>query len=433
MSDQVNVGDYSLEISGDEVVVRDESGAIVETVDLDDVDGELTLPDGQTVDLASILADAGIENFQTAAGPANDNLGHINGGPGNFTAFRGTPDEFGGLDSAGALGGTSLGFDALNTDEKRSYDAQQEAPVLVTWSPHDPWSVAENQIEVSFGRIVNGNPADFKFEISDVRFEIVDGILQLRDGVSFDHETESGIELEITATSRTGDRQTLSVHIDVTDVNEAQTDLLIDATAANENVAGAVIGTVSVVDPDSEDGQSFQVSDDRFEIVDGQLKLKDGVSLDHESEPTVDVTVTATDNAGNQIIKTFTINVGDVNEAPVDIDLSGNTLVENVAGAVIGALTAIDPDAADSHSFEVSDPRFEVVGGHLKLKDGQSIDFETEPSLDVIVTATDSAGNKVQETFTLSVGGVNEAQTTLTLDQLPLSENVAGAIVGTLN
>ena len=30
MSDQVNVGDYSLEISGDEVVVRDESGAIVE-------------------------------------------------------------------------------------------------------------------------------------------------------------------------------------------------------------------------------------------------------------------------------------------------------------------------------------------------------------------------------------------------------------------
>ena len=104
-----------------------------------------------------------------------------------------------------------------------------------------------------------------------------------------------------------------------------------------------------------------------------------------------------------------------------------------MAGAVIGALTAIDPDAADSHSFEVSDPRFEVVGGQLKLKDGQSIDFETEPSLDVIVTATDSGGNKVQETFTLSVGGVNEAQTALTLDQLPVSENVAGAVVGTLN
>jgi len=66
VSDQVNVGDYSLEISGDEVVVRDETGAVVETVELDDVDGELTLPDGQKVDLASILADAGVENFQRA-------------------------------------------------------------------------------------------------------------------------------------------------------------------------------------------------------------------------------------------------------------------------------------------------------------------------------------------------------------------------------
>ena len=433
MSDQVNVGDYSLEISGDEVVVRDESGAIVETVELDDVDGELTLPDGQKVDLASILAGAGVENFQTAAGPANDNLGYINGGPGNFTPFHGTSDEFGGLNSEGALGGTSLGFSALNSDEKRTYDPSEEDQVLVTWSPHDPWSVAENRSGVSFGKIVNGNPADFKFEISDDRFEIVDGILQLREGVSFDYETEAGIELEITATSRTGDKQTLSVHIDVTDVNEAQTDLLIDTTAANENVAGAVIGNVSVVDPDGEDDQSYQVSDDRFEIVDGQLKLKDGVSLDHESESTVDVTVTATDNAGNQISKTFTVNVADVNEAPVDIDLSGNTLVENVAGAVIGTLTAIDPDAGDSHSFEVSDPRFEVVNGQLKLKDGQSIDFETEPSLDVVVTATDSAGNKVQETFSLSVGGVNEAQTALTLDQLLVSENAAGAVIGALS
>jgi hypothetical protein len=433
VSDQVNVGDYSLEISGDEVVVRDESGAIVETVDLDELEGELTLPDGQKVDLASVLADSDVGAFQTAAGPANDNLGFINGGPANFAPFQETQDEFGGLNSAGTLSGTSLGFDALNTDDKRSYDPnEQEAPVLVTWSSHDPWQIAENQSGGSLGRIVNGNPADFKFELSDDRFEIVDGILQARDGVSFDYETESGIEIEITATSRTGDVQTLSVHIDVTDVNEAQTDLSIDGTAANENVAGAVIGTLTVADPDGGDVQSLAVSDDRFEVVDGQLKLKDGLSLDHESEPAIDVTVTATDSVGNQITKTFTINVGDVNEAPIDIDLTGNSLVENVAGAVIGALTAIDPDAGDTLSFEVSDARFEVVNGQLKLKDGASIDFETEPGLDVVVTATDSAGNSIQETFSLSVCNVNEAQTALMLDQDRVPENASGAVVGTL-
>ena len=94
-----------------------------------------------------------------------------------------------------------------------------------------------------------------------------------------------------------------------------------------------------MADPDAGDSQTFQVSDSRFEVVDGQLKLKDGVSLDHESEPSVNVTVTATDGAGHQIQQTFAITVGDVNEAPTDINLSGNTVAENAAGAVIGALS----------------------------------------------------------------------------------------------
>ena len=58
------------------------------------------------------------------------------------------------------------------------------------------------------------------------------------------------------------------------------------------------------VDPD--DGDSLQtmatltytVSDDRFEIVGNELRLKDGVSLDHEAAETIDVTVTATDQGG---------------------------------------------------------------------------------------------------------------------------------------
>ena len=47
-----------------------------------------------------------------------------------------------------------------------------------------------------------------------------------------------------------------------------------------------------------------------------------------------------------------------------------------VAGAVIGTLSAIDIDSHDTHSFSVSDARFEVVAGQLKLVDGVSLDFE---------------------------------------------------------
>ena len=73
--------------------------------------------------------------------------------------------------------------------------------------------------------------------------------------------------------------------------------MALSASKVSENAAGAVIGTLSVTDPDAGDSQSYQVSDSRFEVVNNQLKLKSGVSLDFEQGSSVSVTVTATDGA----------------------------------------------------------------------------------------------------------------------------------------
>jgi len=53
-----------------------------------------------------------------------------------------------------------------------------------------------------------------------------------------------------------------------------------------------VIGDLSLSDVDAGDSHTFAVSDDRFEVVDGQLKLKEGVTLDYEEADSIDVTVT---------------------------------------------------------------------------------------------------------------------------------------------
>ena len=90
-------------------------------------------------------------------------------------------------------------------------------------------------------------------------------------------------------------------------------------------------------------------------MVNGQLKLKDGVSLNYEQASKVSVTVTATDSASHQITKTFSISVGNVNEAQTAMTLSASKVTENAAGAVIGTLKVTDPDAGDKQSFTVSD------------------------------------------------------------------------------
>ena len=63
------------------------------------------------------------------------------------------------------------------------------------------------------------------------------------------------------------------------------------------------------------------------------------------------------------------------NHAPTAISLSATTLAEGKAGATVGQLRTTDPDAGDTHLYTVSDNRFEVVNGYLKLKAGQLVDY----------------------------------------------------------
>ena len=99
-----------------------------------------------------------------------------------------------------------------------------------------------------------------------------------------------------------------------------------------------------------------------------------------------------------------------VNSAPTDIALDNNTVNENDAGAVIGKLTATDPDPADTHIFTVDDLRFEVdPGDNLKLLAGVSLDFETEASVNIDVTATDGGGLGFTEMFTVFVNDLPDA------------------------
>jgi hypothetical protein len=56
----------------------------------------------------------------------------------------------------------------------------------------------------------------------------------------------------------------------------------------------------------------------------------------------------------------------------------------------VGKIGVTDADTADTHTFELSDPRFEVREGNLYLKAGEALDADAEPFLAVRITATDS-------------------------------------------
>lgn len=144
-------------------------------------------------------------------------------------------------------------------------------------------------------------------------------------------------------------------------LNVAPDDILFgnDTPDIDENDAGAVITTLSGTDPNTGDELSFAVDDSRFEIVligsDYTLKLKDGESLDHETEDTVTVSVTATDLGGLTRSEDLTITVNDVNEAPVvtypGLGIWEATVEAGAIGADLGARPTVDDPDSDALTY----------------------------------------------------------------------------------
>ncbi len=118
---------------------------------------------------------------------------------------------------------------------------------------------------------------------------------------------------------------------------------------------------------------------------------------------------------------------GLANQAPTDISLSSASVAENSAiGAVVGALSATDPDAGDSLSYTLLDNaggRFAISGSNLVV--AGALDYEAATSHAVTVRVTDSAGHTFDEVLTVNVGNVNETPTDITLAGASVAENSA--------
>lgn len=115
------------------------------------------------------------------------------------------------------------------------------------------------------------------------------------------------------------------------------------------------------------------------------------------------LSLTLTQN-GSEFGRVDYIELIDVNAGPTALALTDLTIVENRSGAALGPLLVTDPNVGDRFAFAVSDARFTVdASGVLKLKSDLLVDFETEPTISVTVTATDLGGQSITETFALTV------------------------------
>ncbi len=205
----------------------------------------------------------------------------------------------------------------------------------------------------------------------------------------------------------------------------------------DENMAGATLVAVA-----TENASSTTVDDERFEVADGNLKLKDDMSLDFEGDDggSVDVTIMASGD-GESASHTVTVTINDVNEAsmldvrdnevvPVkgvntSLTIDENTVHDGKGGPPLALIEVIDPDAADPTTGDAGVAAvtlggdmaeyFQVIldpenGLWLAMTEGTTFDYEkVGGEIMLTVTYTDSEGTAVDTEVTVTVTNANEA------------------------
>ena len=276
---------------------------------------------------------------------------------------------------------------------------------------------------------INGDSHTYALSGNDANsFEVVNGQLKLKAGINPNYEVKTSYEVTVTSTDESGSTIAQNFDVGINNINEAPTSINLSAAVIDENDTGASVGDLSSVDEDAGDTVTYTLSGTDagfFEVVNNKLQLKSNLSANYESKSSLSVIIIANDSGGLSFSQTFNVTVNNINDAPTDITLSSYGVRDDVDAAEVGNVTVSDEDSSDTHTYSISDDRFEIVDGQLKLKAGNSVQYSAEKTITLTITATDSSGVAVSKEITINVGSVIISSTSFV-------ENAAGTQVGDL-
>ena len=223
-------------------------------------------------------------------------------------------------------------------------------------------------------------------------------------GEGLDHEAAATIGLTVHASSTGANGQPtevpLAVTVNVNDIQESDAVFKDAMLAIDENEAEGMVGKVEATDAEGDD-IAYRLAEGSpagfsIDAESGAVSYK-GDGLDHEEAATVDLTVIATStgasNMATDVSRTFTVNVGDVQETAVVFGEVGDLVLEEHAKTgMVGQVTATDADGDTvSYSLKGAPDGFSISASGAINYAGDGIDYEKTESVDLTVISS-SAG-----------------------------------------
>jgi hypothetical protein len=388
------------------------------------------------------------ENINTAAGVLVGNLTTVS----TDTCDKYTYSIFGGADAAvfsiGGANGDQLRIAAgvLDFETKPTYTVivrvtdffgavrnrtftinvtdLNEAPTAVVLSntvpstPENGGSVKVADISVTDDAL--GTNVLSLAGVDAASFSLVGNALNFNGGANFEVKSTYNVTVRVNDAAVGGNPDaTQAFALTITDVNEAPTAVVLSNTVPStpENGGSVKVADISVTDDALGTNVLSLAGVDAasFSLVGNALNFNGGANFEVKS--TYNVTVRVNDAAvgGNpDATQAFTLNITNVNEAPVVANQVFTVNEGSSSGYVLGSVVASDPDTGASLTYSITG--LNPGGFGIGTSSGQvavgavAMDFEATPVYTFTVQVSDGSLSATAD-ITVNVINVNEPPT----------------------
>ncbi|MBK7172697.1 MAG: cadherin domain-containing protein [Bacteroidales bacterium] len=247
------------------------------------------------------------------------------------------------------------------------------------------------------------------------------GALTVANSTALNFESTPAFSLVVKAQDNGTGSLSSQATVTVTVLNVNEVPAISNQTfSINENSAnGTSVGTVVATDPDAGQTLTYSIlsgnTSGAFAIntSTGALTVASSVALNFESIPSFSLVIKVQDNGTGSLSSqaTITVNLLNVNEAPVIANQAFSVAENSANGTGVGTVVASDPDAGQTLTFSIlsgnTSGAFAINASTAAITVANSavLNFESTPAFILVVKAQDNG------TGTLS----NQANITITL------------------
>jgi len=267
---------------------------------------------------------------------------------------------------------------------------------------------------------------------------------QLLSIVVFDYETRSSYSIRVRSTDSDGNYREEIFTIQVSNVNEKPTSLLISNNTVKEaRPVGTLVGSFSSSDSDLGDTFTYTLvagegdgGNLSFQIDGDQLLTK--AVFDYDIQATYPIRVRTTDSGALWTEEVFTIQIERL-DPPTDIALSNTEVAENQgSGVAVGTFSSTDPVYDEGFTYSLVPGEGDSGNSAFTVQDDVlltafDLDFETQSTYSIRIRTSNPDGLWFEKVFNIAVIDVNEAPTMIYLSNSSVLEGQpVGTLVGTL-